>query len=781
MVAQGEILSGRYLLKGELGAGGMGTVYRAVDLRTGADVAVKVPHPFLVRDKEYIDRLRREAQIAASLHSPRIALVTDFADHEGMPYLVMEFVPGETLADLLHREGALSVGDALHIAVEVARALDAAHQRGISHRDLKPQNVHVDEGDIKVLDFGIARIDGQRGLTTAGTIVGSPEYLAPERAEGSGDIRSDIYSLGIVLYQMLTGRVPFDGGTPWTVIRRHITEPPPPLPYGLPPVIYPLVERCLAKRPEDRYQTPRDLANALQDALRIVEQQQTARLRLGTPPATPVPSSAMDPTVLMPVPLPTTGATPRPAATPAPSAPNWSSPPTSTPVTGVRRAPPVWMIAAGVAVVVVLAVLAFVLTRGGSEPKKSDITGTSVVTTTPDTQGVKPDTTVAPGPPPALTVAAPAEGAQLPVPVQLEVKAVGVVLKPPAAGDPAARHLHYFLDTDPAAVLGPGQPVPTGNQNIIHTAETTQSLNLTPGKHTVWVVMTDNNHIPLSPSVQAKVSFTVTGTPLRTADQAPLVYQSLQDGKWRLLRSDGTGRNAQNLTTGSSDDIEPAWSPDGGRIVFVSNRDGQFHLWLMNADGSGVLQLTRGSFNDRNPAWSADGAQIAFSSDRDGGRDQLFVMPAAGGDARQITRGAGGGAEPSWSPDGKQIAFYRSVGDVTQIFVVDAAGGEPKQLTKENARHIDPAWSPDGRRIAYSESRGDRWDIFIMNPDGSDPRQLTNQEVNRHPAWSPDSRALVFASGREGQQQIFVLPLDGQTSRITEGLTHKLHPSWPRK
>ncbi|MFN8556025.1 MAG: protein kinase [Dehalococcoidia bacterium] len=273
----------------------MGTVFRAVDLRTGGNVAVKAPHAFLTRDRNYVERLRREAMIAASLQSPRIARVTDLAEHDGTPYLVMEYVPGETLANVIDREGPLAPERALRIALEVARALDAAHQRGIVHRDLKPQNIHVDNDDVKVLDFGIARLQGLSSLTGAGTLLGSPEYTAPERMDGMGDIRGDVYALGVVLYEMLSGRLPFSGDTPWRLLQRHASEPPPPLPAGLPTAVYPIVERCLAKRPEDRYATPRDLAVAPQHAARLVDGEtgaatvaapppSSAQIRLPTPP-----------------------------------------------------------------------------------------------------------------------------------------------------------------------------------------------------------------------------------------------------------------------------------------------------------------------------------------------------------------------------------------------------------------------------------------------------------------------------------------------------------------
>lgn len=194
MPAPGDILSARYLLNDELGAGGMGTVFRAVDLRTGGQVAVRVPHASLSRDRTFVERFRREAQVAAALHSPRVVMVTDYAEHEGLPYLVMEFVPGESLADRLSAGTALPAGEALSVALEVARALDAAHASGIVHGGLKPQNIRLTaSGDVKVVNFGIARRASQPGIT------------------GDGDIRADIYSLGVVLYQMLSGHVPFAG------------------------------------------------------------------------------------------------------------------------------------------------------------------------------------------------------------------------------------------------------------------------------------------------------------------------------------------------------------------------------------------------------------------------------------------------------------------------------------------------------------------------------------------------------------------------------------------
>jgi eukaryotic-like serine/threonine-protein kinase len=277
MIGTGEIVSGRYLLQEELGAGGTATVYRAVDLRTGGEVAVKVPYRHLLRDVRQVERLRREAQIAATVTSPSVARVTDYAEHEGTPCLVMEYVPGETLADRLAGTRTLPVPQAMYIALAVARALNALYDRHIIHRDLKPENIRITGDNVKVIDCGLAWMEGQSRLTADGMLMGTLEYLAPERAEGHDDIRADIYSLGVTLYQMLTGRLPFTGATPLSLIRSHATKPPPPLPPGLPPAVYEIVAGCLAKRPEDRFQTPKDLVVALAAALRVADQQIAAQ------------------------------------------------------------------------------------------------------------------------------------------------------------------------------------------------------------------------------------------------------------------------------------------------------------------------------------------------------------------------------------------------------------------------------------------------------------------------------------------------------------------------
>lgn len=268
---QGMVLAGRYELSAELGSGSMGRVYRAIDRGTGATVAVKLLHTAISEDPVAAARLEREARLAATLDSPHIIRVLDAGRHDTRPFMVLEYVPGPTLADLLAKRSRLSPGEAVDLMIEIALALAAADARGVVHRDLKPGNIKLHDGHVKVFDFGIARAAGDLTLTRTGNYIGTPAYSAPERTEVRGDIRSDIYSAGVILYLMLAGRPPFDAPTPWALLHAHKTRTPPPLPGGVPGALRAIVTRCLAKNPYDRFQTPTDLLAALHEVRLLLD------------------------------------------------------------------------------------------------------------------------------------------------------------------------------------------------------------------------------------------------------------------------------------------------------------------------------------------------------------------------------------------------------------------------------------------------------------------------------------------------------------------------------
>lgn len=259
---------GRYEVKSELGRGGMAAVYLAFDPRFKREVAVKVLPPQLLADPIYRARFEREAQTIAALEHPAIVPVYDFGEEEGQLYLVMRFMPGGSLADKLN-QGTLQPGEVVHIIARITSALDQVHARGIIHRDLKPGNILFDQyGEAYLSDFGIARLTEATTTLTGAAIVGTPAYMSPEQARGDLDIdgRSDLYAVGAIIFQMLSGKLPYESTTPLGLAMKHITDPVPSISQvrpDLPPTYNQVIETAMAKDPTQRFQTGEDLANAL--------------------------------------------------------------------------------------------------------------------------------------------------------------------------------------------------------------------------------------------------------------------------------------------------------------------------------------------------------------------------------------------------------------------------------------------------------------------------------------------------------------------------------------
>jgi len=253
-----RMLAGRYVVSRRVGVGGMADVYLANDTQLHRDVALKILHPQYADDEGFVERFRREAQAAAKLQHPNIVQIYDWGREGDFNFIVMEYVDGLSLKDYLAEEGPLEIADATRIARDVLAALAYAHRSGLVHRDIKPGNILLgDENKVQVTDFGIARAEAASTMTQSGTILGTAYYLSPEQAQGQPlDGRSDIYSLGIVLYEMLSGRRPFEGDSPVSIAYKHVREVPrPPSVYraDIPRPLEAIVMNALAKKPEDRY------------------------------------------------------------------------------------------------------------------------------------------------------------------------------------------------------------------------------------------------------------------------------------------------------------------------------------------------------------------------------------------------------------------------------------------------------------------------------------------------------------------------------------------------
>jgi serine/threonine protein kinase len=830
----GETL-GQYRIESRLGAGGMGVVYRAHDERLHRSVALKlIGAEGRGSTPDERARLLDEARAASHLSHPHICTVYEVGELEGRVFIAMELVEGQPLSQLVPADG-LPAETVVRYGEQIAAALAHAHERGVIHRDLKTANVAVGaEGAAKILDFGLARRTTIRAaeettqsnaMADPGLLIGTLAYMAPEVLLGHGaDARTDIWALGVVLYEMATGQLPFQGRNEFDLTAAILRSPAQPFPPHVPPILRAIVLRCLAKEPAQRYQR----AGEVRAALEAIHSD-----LIVAPPVDPV----------------------------------------------ARRPRSAWIVATAALAIGAMAVAGWLLSRNREGARDAAPSGgrlTRVVSSQDRTfdPAISPDgrmlAYVAEGPPGQVdlytgrvsggarirltddlareegprfspdgeSVAFTVVDAKGGLPAIRVLPALGgaSTVTIPGAADaawsPDGRRLAYVragadgagrelalsaTDGSDARVLLPAD----GRYPFLrHPAWSPDGRTVAIVRGTggiageMWLVPSEGGP-PRAASHEPETVF--SDWPSFTIDGRGLVHASNRGGATNIWWLPLSGTAPVQLTTGAGPDESPSvgrdgtiayvnsrwqntldvhdlkkgssrtllthtpfvWapaiSPDGSEIAFSRGEvDGSWHIWTVTTVDGTARQLTSGDAGEVYPSYAPDGASLFFHTWNAPRR--LGRVPRSGGPVVWPSLGGNGVAETyaDPSPDGRFVAFVRVDPDAERIYVAPAGGGAAHRLT--SSRGTLPRWSPDGSAIAFASDRRYEGGIFLIHPDGSSERRLTKE--GGWPVWWPDGREIAYIAARpDGNGEIRVVSLrDGRIRRLDsvrlEGLNH---------
>jgi Tol biopolymer transport system component len=809
---------GPYEIVAPLGAGGMGEVYKAHDTRLNRVVAIKILPASVAGDPQRRERFRREARAISSLTHPHICTLHDIGEHDGMEFLVLEYLPGETLAHRLLR-GALPIEDVLRIAVELADALDAAHRAGLTHRDLKPANVMLTASGASVLDFGLAKRHGthpdvvssvahvtvQPTLTQVGSVVGTIQYMAPEQVEGNAaDSRSDLFSLGAIVYEMNTGRRAFEGSSTTSLAAAILTSAPAPM-EAVQPVTPPALERvvakCLAKDPSRRWQTAADL----RDELAWIKEDLGVR-------AAPVGAAAAT----------FSGIWKRPA---------WS-------VT----------IAAMVLTAIVLGLLNWPRAQAHSMPMRfavlspDDTAGVDVPIVSPDGRSVafvargsdggsrvwvrpfdsltarplvevdehafpfwSPDSRflaffgegkikkieVSGGPVQILSDAAPsgrggtwnrddvivfapaADGplyriaAKGGVPIQVTTFATTPAERTHRFPHflPDGRHFTYSAQSDrpPRIMLGS-----LASPDVKPLIEGTFSEAWAPPGYLLFLRNFPLDTLMMQPFDAAQLRLTDQAVPIvdrvklgasggnfafSASDNGVLAYATYGVPETQLTWVARAGRGAE-VVGPKGEYKRVSIAPDGRRaaVVRINQKTGGEEIWIIDMQRGSAFPLTSSPPATNDPVWSPDGTRVAFLRSGPSGFDDIFVRPSnASGDAEGllvVKRQTGQWFLNDWSPDGRFILFGAQEGPTAgmseSLWVLPLGDRRPRPFLKSAFRSTEARFSPDGRWISYTSDESGAAQVYVQSFPDPAFRSQVSIAGGSQPHWRRDGKELFY-------------------------------------
>jgi eukaryotic-like serine/threonine-protein kinase len=814
-----------YVVLEKAGAGGMGVVFRARDETLHRDVALKLPSTNNLTDAESRERVLREARAASALNHPHICTIYEVGEVDGQPYIAMEYLAGETLSRRIPSSG-LSTESVLDLGAQVADAMDHAHTQGILHRDLKSANVRMtSSGQLKVLDFGLAMnvketsLEGVTRSTSldSGSVVGTLAYMAPELLQGKvSDARTDIWSLGVLLYEMAAGALPFQGRTGFELTTAILRESPPTLPTHVTPGLRAVITRCLSKEPEKRYQHASEIRAALEAlqsdtgiAPRVTGAEPQAKSRAwyvlaaaGVLTAAALvllvygrfskPSGGMQNGGKLRLFLSTEG--------------NLSGPALSQDgkmlayVQGVDGKQDLYVsrLAGGEHLR---------LTNDGTQKDDPQFSpdGEKIVFVRLNAKSNQPELCVIPalggnvvslllwaenpawspdGNRLAFIVRKPGD-TELLVTSAADGSEPRIILK----GDdvypffgrvtwssdgrivaasrsrggmnreiwtlPAQGGEPIRLTKDPPGVVNDSPIFTPDGRGVVHRSNRGGASNIW------WQPLDASSPVQLTsgpgPDTYPSVARNGTIAFLNSRSRHTLVLYSPPEGTPNVLLTDSSRLWA------------PAFSPDGKEIVYSRDEpDGLWHLWLVPAEQGPARQITSGKTPEIYPRFAPDGATIFFNT---WGAEPLSIwhVPSQGGPARPATTStAGSDAYGDVSPDGRSIVFTRTENKISHLYIAPADGtGVPRRVMETPG--TVPRWSPNGEWLSFSPNRSFSSGVFIVHPDGTGLRQLT--KTGGWAVWWPDGEHIGFQMpGPDANQQIQVYSLKSGEARTLSNI-----------